>query len=113
MVDQKLRAVVLCSVSEPKQDYEGKESLPSQEREGLAAAEQLHLDVVAVLKVPGFSRDYIDINESAEDMAKPPMNCTAMRELLSLMKNRGYDVLTCRDANRFGRTQMLNSNDSK
>jgi len=99
------RAVIWCAVSDPQQAEEGKESLPSQEADGLRAAALLGLDVVAVLKVPGFSREYLTAQECADDMSAA--GYTAMQDLLNLMNRRGFDVLICRDADRFGRTQSL------
>lgn len=101
------RAIILVSVSTPEQAQDKKQSLRTQERDLRAIAEQRGWDVIAVLKIPGFSRDYISWEECERDMlaANPPI--TAMRELRVMTEQRAYDIFMVRDADRFGRTQSL------
>lgn len=100
-----LRAVIWCAVSSEPQAVNEKESLPEQEREARALCEREGWRIVAVLKVPGHSRDYIDIHECAADMRKRKIY--AFDRLIELWAERGFDVFICRDGKRFGRTQSL------
>ena len=102
-----LRALILVSVSTPDQAQDKKQSLRTQERDLRAIADQRGWQVMTVLRIPGFSRDYVSWEECERDMlaADPPL--TAMRELRLLTDQRAYDVFMVRDADRFGRTQSL------
>lgn len=99
------RAVIWCAVSDPSQAKEGKESLPAQERDGLVACQKIGATVISVLKVPGFSRSYLRIEECAEDMAAKGI--MAMRDLDNMIRAKNFDCLVVRRGDRFGRSQSL------
>lgn len=107
MPDKPLRAVIWAAVSDPRQATEGKDSLVSQEEAARAFCERQGMDIVAVLRVPGFSRDYIDIHECAADMAKQEIY--AFRDLLEMFKTDAFDVFVFRAGDRFGREQALHA----
>lgn len=100
-------ALILVSVSTPEQAADEKQSLETQERDLRAIAEQRGWRVIAALRIPGFSRDYISIEECERDMlaATPPI--TAIQVLRKMTEDRAYDIFMVRDADRFGRTQSL------
>jgi DNA invertase Pin-like site-specific DNA recombinase len=98
------RAVIWCAVS-TKAQVDDKDSLPTQESEARAFCDREGLQVVEVLLVPGHSRRYTDIHELARAMRSQGIN--AFDRLLDLWDKRGFDVLVCRDGNRFARTQSL------
>jgi hypothetical protein len=102
-----LRVGIWAAVSSKAQADEEKDSLPLQIREGKRLTELWKGRIVAVYEVPGHSRDYLSLEECAEDMAKH--NITAFRDLQSDMKQKAFDVLICRDGNRFARTQALHA----
>ncbi len=104
---QPLRAVIWCAVSTKEQAAEDKDSLDAQERDSRALAEREAMRVIEVLRVPGHSRRYVDIYECARDMAGHGLN--AFNRLLQLWETKAFDVLVCRDADRFARTQTLHS----
>jgi len=99
------RAVIWCAVSTKPQATEDKDSLGSQEREARALCEREGWQIAAVLRVPGHSRNYIDIHRCAADMRKQGID--AFDRLLELWSSGGLDILICRDADRFARTQTL------
>lgn len=108
--DKPLRAIIWCAVSTPEQAEDAKESLPAQEKELRALAERHKYEIVDVLIIPGFSRDYLDIYEFANDAAQQGIE--AGLKLLYYMDDPNYrkpkfDVFLCRDSDRFGRTQSL------
>jgi site-specific DNA recombinase len=107
MPDKPLRAVIWAAVSDPRQANTGKDSLPSQEQAARAFCEKQGMDIVAVLRVPGFSRYYIDIRECAEDMAK--QGIYAFRDLLEMFKTDAFDVFVVRAGDRFGREQAIHA----
>lgn len=110
MPDQ-LNAIILCAVSTPEQAADDKQSLNTQERELRSIAEARNWNVIKVLHIPGFSRDYISWEECAAEMLKARPPITAMADLKSLCTPTSgrpqFDVLMVRDADRFGRTQSL------
>jgi DNA invertase Pin-like site-specific DNA recombinase len=102
-----LRAVIWAAVSDPQQAAHGKDSLINQERDALAFCEREGMEIIAVLRVPGFSRDYIDIHECAEDMANEGIS--AFRDLLEMFKTNAFDVFVVRAGDRFGREQAIHA----
>jgi DNA invertase Pin-like site-specific DNA recombinase len=102
-----LRALLWLAVSTEAQAEDEKLSLPEQERAAKAVCEQYGWQIVEILQVPGHSRRYIDIHELAEDAAQRGID--AFKRLLKHFKNRDFDVLICRDADRFARTQSLHA----
>jgi hypothetical protein len=105
--DRELRCVLWAAVSTAAQAEDDHDSLPKQKRDGLALIEQWHAQTVAVLEVPGHSRDYLSLEDCAEDMQKRGIN--AFRDLQKLMKQKAFDCLICYDGNRFARTQSLHA----
>lgn len=103
-----IRTLLWCAVS-TKQQLHDNESLPEQQANMLAKAEQLDLHVVDTLLVPGHSRRYIDIHECAADMLNSTPPVTAYRDLLLHWERKDFDVLMCRDGSRFARTQSLHA----
>jgi DNA invertase Pin-like site-specific DNA recombinase len=102
-----LRAVIWCAVSTKAQTDDEKDSLPSQETKARELAEHNGWIVVAVLRVPGHSRRYVDIHECARDMALEGID--AFNQLLDLWEQKAFDVLIVRDGDRFARTQSLHA----
>lgn len=98
-------ALILTSVSTPEQAADSKQSLDTQERDLRAIAAEHGWKVLDVLRVPGFSRDYISWDECAQDMLK--QGITAFADLKRYCDARAFDVFMVRDADRFGRTQSL------
>lgn len=96
------RAWGWAGVSTPEQARSERESIPAQCRDIESAARRLSLDLHGILKVPGFSRDYIDWHEMRADMARQGIDAPARLE--ALWQARAIDVFICRDADRFGRT---------
>jgi hypothetical protein len=101
------RALLWVAVSTAPQAQDDKESLPAQERDLRAAAEQYGWDITDVLIVPGHSRRYVDIHELAKD-AKT-QNIHAFERLLEHFRRKDFDILACRDGERFARTQSLHA----
>lgn len=102
-----IRALGWIAVSTKKQAEEDKDSLPNQERLFRAWCEENGADIVDILKVPGHSRDYIDIHDAASDMRAEHID--AFDKLISYWKTKSFDVLWCLDGDRFARTQTLHA----
>ncbi len=102
-----LRAVIWCAVSTKIQATDDKISLADQEQQARALCEKNAWPVVAVLKVPGFSRDYFTIAECAAAMAAEGID--AFRDLQDLISRRAFDLLICYGGDRFARKQSLHS----
>lgn len=102
-----LRAVLWCAVSTKPQTDEDKFSLPSQEKDERALCDREGWSPVAVLIVPGHSRRYVDIHELAEHARAEGID--AFDRILDLWRRRAFDVLVCRDGDRFARTQSLHA----
>jgi DNA invertase Pin-like site-specific DNA recombinase len=96
-----LRAVIWCAVSTLAQTADDKDSLPSQETAARELCKQNGWVIADVLIVPGHSRFYIDIHDCAHDMAAKGIN--AFYRLIELWEQEAFDVLVCRDFNRFAR----------
>lgn len=101
-----IRALIWCAVSTQAQ-VDDKESLPEQERQSRALCERNGWRIVETLLVPGHSRRYIDIHECAADMREQGIN--AFDRLMYHWDVRDFDILICRDASRFARTQTLHA----
>lgn len=102
-----LRALLWLAVSTKTQAQTERDSLPTQERDLGALAQQQGWQVVDVLRVPGHSRNYIDIHDCARDMAQQGID--AFHRLLAHWQARDFDVLAVWDASRFARTQTLHA----
>jgi DNA invertase Pin-like site-specific DNA recombinase len=101
------RAVIWVAVSSRAQAADDKVSLADQEKLTRAVCERSGWQIVDVLRVPGHSRNYIDINECAADMRA--VGIDAFDKLMEHWQRRDFDVLVVYDANRFARTQTLTS----
>lgn len=106
MTKQK-RAVIWCAVSTVAQVDEDRDSLPAQERNARLIAEQHGWQVVDTLMVPGHSRYYTQLYECAADMRAAGID--ALDRLIAHWKAGDFDVLICRDGNRFARTQAMHA----
>lgn len=83
--------------SKPQMDGE---SMADQHRDNVAIAAQLGGEVVAVLQVPGYSREYNSLEAIRGEVS-------AYAELERIIRQRGADVLVFRDWDRLGRTPAL------
>jgi hypothetical protein len=101
------RAILWLAVSTAVQATDDKASLPVQEAEAREACQQNGWKVIDVLRVPGHSRDYIDIHECARDMRAEGID--AFDRLLQHWEQRDFDILVVRDGSRFARTQALHA----
>jgi site-specific DNA recombinase len=93
------RVAIFASVSTPQQ-AQGKDSLPSQVRDGRAWAEERGWPVVAVYEVPGHTRKYIFYDEAKREIG-------AYARLRADCEAQVFDVLWCRARDRLGRTDAL------
>lgn len=103
-----LRAILWLAVSDPKQAAKDKESLPDQEARLRALADGEGWDVIDVIRVPGFSRDYYTFREFADDAAqnKPDPISDPLR-MFDHWRRQDFDVFACYDGSRFGRDQSI------
>lgn len=99
------RAIIWAAVSTLAQTHEDKYSLPAQEADGLAFCEREGFEVVEVLRVPGHSRNYKSLEKLATDARAKGIN--AFDRLIHHLETCDFDVLVCRDANRFARKASL------
>lgn len=104
---KRLRAILWCAVSTKAQAADEKASLPAQEADLRAVCQREGWDVVAVLRVPGHSRDYIDFHKLAGDAAHAGID--AFTRLRAHWEACDFDVLVVRDGDRFARTQSLHA----
>lgn len=96
----KPRVAIWCAVSSPRQAHIDKDSLPLQEKDGIAYASVHDASVVAVYQVPGHSRRYGFLHEAEQDIE-------AYRRLHEDCNAQAFDVLWCRERSRLGRTRAL------
>lgn len=101
------RAISWAAVSSTIQADDDRESIPTQIAENEAAAQKLGLTLADTLVVPGHSRRYLDFHELAEDARAKGID--AFDKLLSHIKAKDFDVLVCRDGDRFARSQALHA----
>lgn len=101
------RCLIWCAVSSRAQNEPDKISLPQQEADLRALAQQHNWQVVEVILVPGHSRRYIDFHELADDAAREGID--AFYGLKQHWEKRDFDVLIVRDGERFARTQALHA----
>lgn len=102
-----LRCLLWLAVSTSEQADDDKMSLSQQEADARAIAEKEGLHIVDVLIVPGHSRRYVDIHRLAADAQRQGID--AFHRLLRHFEDRDFDVLVCRDSDRFARTQSLHA----
>jgi DNA invertase Pin-like site-specific DNA recombinase len=99
-VDAPPRILIWAAVSSKAQASEEKDSLPTQVADGKRWAADVGGEVVAVLKVPGHSRNYGFFADAEREMP-------AYRRLRELCEGRAFDRLWCRARDRLGRTDAL------
>lgn len=101
-----LKALIWCAVSTVAQANEDeKYSLPAQESDAKALCQREGWQIVDVLRVPGHSRDYKSIDKLASDAAAKGID--AFYRLIEHLEKCDFDVLVCRDGNRFARRASL------
>lgn len=104
--DKLLRAIIWAAVSSaPQANEDEKYSLPSQVEDAEALCKREGWTVIDVLKVPGHSRNYKSLETLAADARAKGI--TAFDRLIEHLERRDFDVLICRDANRFARKASL------
>ena len=99
------RAIIWCAVSSHQQTEDEKFSLPAQEADARALAESKGWDVADVMVVPGHSRRYKDFNDLAAIASRKGID--AFYKLQLHWQRRDFDMLICRDGDRFARSQAL------
>mgnify|MGYP001016390135 FL=1 len=92
------RAISWVAVSS-KPQFE-KESPDEQRKENRVAADRIGAEIVAVLEVPGQSREYMEYTEAEA-------NIGAYRQLREMLKAGAVDLLIARDMSRLGRRSAL------
>lgn len=102
-----LRAVLWVSVSSEVQAGDDKESLPDQERRLREFADSQGWQVIDVLSVPGFSRNYYNYPEFAHAAAANKDPIRDPLKLLDHWQRRDFDVFAALDGTRFGRDQTI------
>lgn len=98
-----LRALSLSAVSTRKQT-DGV-SLEAQQADNIRTAEQHGWQVVDTLIVAGHSRRYSSMAEAAAAMRRKKID--AFDRLIQHLQAKDFDILLCRDGNRFARKQSL------
>lgn len=101
-----VRAIIWCAVStKPQAQDDERYSLKSQEDDARALCERSGWQVVDVLSVPGHSRNYRSLDKCASDARAAGID--AFDKLIRHLADCDFDVLICRDANRFARKASL------
>lgn len=98
-----LRAIIWCAVSSRAQAADDKTSLLQQEASARELCQREGWQIVDVLRVPGHTRSYVDYYEMAEDAARTGI--PAFYQLRDHWRAKDFDVLICRDGDRFAREQ--------
>jgi len=93
-----MRAIIWAAVSS-KPQLKG-DSLEAQTRDAKAVCERFEWEVVATLRIPGASRDFIFFQDAEGEVR-------AYREFHRLCERKLGDVLVCRGRDRLGRTDAL------
>lgn len=102
----RLRGLSWAAVSTAAQANEDdKFSIPSQLEDNRRFADANNIDIVDELVVPGFSRDYYDFSTLIDDALKAGID--AFYRLREHIRAADFDVLICRDADRFARKKSL------
>lgn len=103
--DSQLRALVWCAVSTRDQAEPEHYSPQAQKDDGLAIAKQMGWTVVDVMSVDGHSRARRNLDALAIEAEEKGFD--AFRRLLDHLTSCDFDVLICRDANRFARKSSM------
>lgn len=102
-----LRALIVCAVSTPEQAADDKESMEAQERDGVEWSSAERCDVVDIVRIPGFSRNFLTFRELMDAAeAKGEFGPT---RLWQHIQNKDFDVMVVRATNRLNREQSLNA----
>lgn len=106
MTDQPLRALIWSAVSTTTQSNEDERySLPAQIADAESLCQREGWRIVEILKVPGHSRNYRDLHTLAADARAKGID--AFDRLITHLNAADFDILICRDANRFARKASL------
>lgn len=105
MSEKMLRAIIWSAVSTKPQADEDKFSLEDQERQGRELCEREGWHIVSNLRVPGHSRNYRSLDKLASDASAKEIY--AFNQLIEHLDKCDFDVLICRDADRFARKASL------
>lgn len=95
------------AVSSVPQAEDDKVSLPQQETDARNLCLKEDWAIVDVLKTPGHSRYYLDLEECAADMMTQGID--TFDKLMMHVRARDFDVFICRDSERFARSQSLHA----
>ncbi len=102
----RLRGIVWAAVSTTIQANEDeKYSIPSQIADGQAFLAAQNIDLIDTLVVPGHSRNYKSLDRLASDARAKGID--AFDKLAEHLEACDFDVIWCRDANRFARKASL------
>lgn len=93
--------------SEAQADEDTKDSLPTQERDLRAYIEKLGGEIVDVLIVPGFSRDYYNWDQFAKAARESKMKIDAPTRMIRHWERRDFDAIALRDLSRVGRKPSI------
>jgi DNA invertase Pin-like site-specific DNA recombinase len=99
------RAIVWCAVSTVSQAEPEHYSLDAQEKDGRALADTMGWRVTDVMRVPGHSRARRNLDALAIEASDKGIH--AFQQLLDHLTTCDFDVLICRDANRFARKSSM------
>lgn len=100
------RAIIWAAVStRPQAEEDEKFSIPVQISEAEAVCAERGWQIIDRLIVPGHSRNYRDLNTLARDARAEGID--AFDRLIAHFERRDFDVIVCRDANRFARKSSL------
>lgn len=100
---RQIRAISLAAVS-TKAQTEGV-SLEKQVADNESASIKLNALIIDTLIIDGHSRWFSSFQDAAEAMRSRGID--AFDRLIAHMKSKDFDLLICRDGNRFGRKQGL------
>jgi hypothetical protein len=100
-----LNAVILAAVSTNEQADDDKFSLDAQIADSRAVAEKNGWHVADVIRIEGHSRNYRTLAQLAA--AARTNNEPGFDRLIAHFEKRDFDILICRDANRFARKASL------
>ncbi len=100
------RAIIWAAVStRPQAEEDEKFSIPVQIAEAEAVCAERGWQIIDRLIVPGHSRNYRDLNTLAKDARAEGID--AFDRLIAHFERRDFDIIVCRDANRFARRSSL------